>query len=118
MVADSVQAALPGLEDRAPDIVTPDLEVAVRRTIAALAESDALSEASSAQLQLAIDLARIIDAKRRSNRMSTVSNDARLLSEILDKLSGRDVMPGDESGQRLLLEAMRQWGESGHVAAS
>lgn len=112
------QPALPGLEDNAPSSLPSALETAVRRTIRQLAAEDLLTESLAGHLALALQMARIIDVKTRSGRLSTVSNDARLLTELLDNLTGRDQDGDGGQGMAQLAAAMRDWAESGHVSAA
>lgn len=77
---------LPGLE--IPDAIqrVGALAAAVRRSIAALAAQDLIAERDAARLALALEMADIIEIKKRSGRMSTVGNDAKVLVDLLDKL--------------------------------
>ena len=79
---------LPGLEALTPRQAhqASALESAVRRSIAALESAGLVAEVDSARLALALEMADIIGIKKRSGRMSTVGNDARVLVELLDKL--------------------------------
>lgn len=79
---------LPGLET--PSATASSLERAVRRTIAELDTRGYVGEESAARTALAIELAQIITAKRASGRTSTVGNDARVLVELLDRLTPVD----------------------------
>lgn len=96
---------LPGLEDPTPGAST--LELAVRRTIAALDELGHVSEQHAARTALAIELAQVIDLKHRTGRMSTIGNDARVLVELLDK-----IIPGDTSVDDRLRKIMDEWAEA------
>lgn len=96
---------LPGLEDPKPG--TSQLELAVRRTIAALAELDYVSEQHAARTALALELAQVIDLKHRTGRMSTIGNDARVLVELLDK-----IIPADTSVDDRLKQVMDEWAET------
>lgn len=82
--ADPAQSALPlpGLEPTARK--ASDLEVAVRRTLAALDGEGLVHEVDAGKLQLALELAEVISVKKRSGRASTIGNDARVLMEILN----------------------------------
>lgn len=93
---------LPGLEPERPSASA--LEVAVRRTIAALNAAGHIVESSAARCALAIELAQIISDKRRSGRTSTVGNDARVLVELLD-----DLLPEDTGADAALSSAMEEW---------
>lgn len=88
MVADEGPLPLPGLEDLTEQQhrATSDLAAAVRRSITALDRAGLVAEHDAARLQLALELADIIAIKKRTGRMSTVGNDARVLVELLDKL--------------------------------
>lgn len=98
------QLALPGLDK--PDRKPAKLEDAVRRTLAALEADGLLEERHAARLQLAIELAQIITLKRQTGRVSTVSNDARVLVELLDR-----ILPDDQGVDAALREAMAKWAE-------
>lgn len=93
---------LPGLEP-APANAGP-LEVAVRRTLAALKAAGYIRERDAARCALAIELAQIVTDKRRSGRTSTVGNDARVLVELLDAL-----LPEDTGVDNQLQDAMSEW---------
>lgn len=106
MTDDQLELPLPGLEE--PSSKLGALESAVRRTFASVAGDDGLSEADAGRLQLALELAEIIELKKRTKRTSTVSNDARLLIEILDKITGADAgLDGDVD--KRLRNAMDEW---------
>jgi hypothetical protein len=74
---------LPGL-DQPSGRGVPELEVAVRRTLAALDHDGLVREVDAGKLQLALELAQVIDVKKRTGRASTIGNDARVLMEILN----------------------------------
>lgn len=88
--SDQERLPLPGLDDvddlteRRRGSKVSDLEKAIRRTLAALDRDGHISEVDSGKLQLAIELAQIIELKKATRRTSTVGNDARVLMEILD----------------------------------
>lgn len=97
---------LPGLESLTDQqqLQASKVEQAVRRSIAALKESDLVTEVDSARLALAIELADIIAIKKRTNRLSTVGNDARVLVDLLDRL-----LPEASEVDLALKLAMEQW---------
>lgn len=75
---------LPGLEALTADRPVGYVESGVRRTIAALDVDQRLAELDAGHLAVAVALSRIIAQKEARGRLSTVSNDAKLLIEILD----------------------------------
>jgi hypothetical protein len=81
---------LPGLEDVPSDRPVGYVESGVRRALAALAATDRLAEVDAGHLAVAIALSRIITQKEARGRLSTVSNDARLLVELLDAFTASD----------------------------
>lgn len=87
---DQGRLPLPGLDDvdelaeRRRGSKVSDLELAIRRTLGALERDGHIGEVDSGKLQLAIELAQIIELKKATRRTSTVGNDARVLMEILD----------------------------------
>jgi hypothetical protein len=81
---------LPGLEDMPSDRAVGYVESGVRRTLAALVAADRLAEVDAGHLAVAIALSRIITQKEARGRLSTVSNDARLLVELLDAFTADD----------------------------
>lgn len=99
---------MPGLEiveDRTPGY----LEAGVRRTIADLEAAGYVTEAHAAHTAAVIELAQIIEQKRKSGRLSTVGNDMRALIDFLDRL----VPKREESGvDQLLKDAAEQWAAS------
>jgi hypothetical protein len=106
---------LPGLGDLSDDRAraTGELALAVRRSVAALDRAGLVQEHDAARLQLALELADIITEKRRSGRMSTVGNDARVLVELLDKLLPEQTEVDDE-----LRDAVAAWTAAGHTQPS
>lgn len=102
-------APLPGLEDvdTTHRYVSP-LEKGVRRTLAALAARQLLIEDDAGKTATAIELAQVITKKVQTGRASTVSNDARLLVEILDSLKPADATGVDDE----LRAAMQAWSEA------
>lgn len=97
---------LPGMEDVDSGLL-PNLEVAVRRTIAALHDQGYVEEIHSAHTASAIELAQIIAQKHRTGRgLSTVGNDMRAMVDLLDRLvPTRD----DDDVDAGLKAAMAQW---------
>lgn len=102
---------LPGLDvvddlaERRRGAKVSDLESAIRRTLKALHADGHIGEVDAGKLQLAIELAQIIELKKATRRTSTVGNDARVLMEILDSFveeAGTDV---DDD----LKAAMAEW---------
>ncbi len=81
---------LPGLDvvddlaERRRGAKVSPLEAAIRRTLKALHTDGHIGEVDAGKLQLAIELAQIIELKKATRRTSTVGNDARVLMEILD----------------------------------
>ena len=94
---------LPGLEP--PPARASVLEQAVRRTITALSSLGHIDERHAARCALAVELAQIIDAKKRTGKLSTVANDARVLVELLGKL----VPKTEEGTDAELRKAMDEW---------
>lgn len=99
------QPTLPGLGARPTDRAVTDLEDAVRTTIAAHHQAEHLTAADAGKIAVALELCRIAGQKRAGGRLSTVSNDLRLLTEILDSL----VPSTDADADRALAAAMRDW---------
>lgn len=103
---------LPGLEPPVDDPTGGDagrLALAVRRSIRALDNAGLIHEVDAARLQLALELADIIEIKKATRRMSTVGNDARVLVDLLDKL-----LPEQTETDEELRAAIAAW--SAHVA--
>lgn len=96
------QLPLPGLEP--PAATEGALSAAVRRTIAAHQAEERLSELDAGACAIALELCAIVEAKRRQGRMSTVSNDLRLLTELLDAMK-----PDDGEGSGELRAVMEEW---------
>lgn len=104
-----LELPLPGFDE--PRQGASALELAVRRTFAAIADDGGeLGEADAGRLQLAVELAQIIDIKKSTKRTSTVSNDARLLVELLNQITGAD-QGADGDTDRRLRAAMDAWSE-------
>lgn len=97
---------LPGLDDLDDKArrATGELAAAVRRSIVALDAAGLVAEHDAARLQLALELSDIIAIKKRTGRMSTVGNDARVLVELLDKL-----LPVQTSTDDALRTAVAEW---------
>ena len=99
------QPMLPGLDDDAPAQPGRDyLTEQVRVTLRAYRDAGLVTGRDAARVALCLELAAIIGVKRKQGRMSTVSNDARLLDEILCSFVGE----GQEVDEKLA-EAMRLW---------
>lgn len=96
---------LPGLEGpnvgKAPP--TP-LEQAIEATVEALRDQGHIAAADAGRVQLARELAEIIEVKKQTRRVSTVGNDARVLMELLDGLTKE---AKDEDAN--LRDAMARW---------
>jgi hypothetical protein len=86
------------------------LERAVLSTLGEYAGAGLVKPRDAGKVALALDLCRVMAGKRRSNRTSTYSNDARLLAEILDSFVAEE-----SAGDAAVTEAMREW--SDQVAA-
>lgn len=100
---------LPGLEeldDRQAQTAS-EVAKAVRRSIVALERMGLVGEVDSARLALALELADIIAIKKRTGKMSTVGNDARVLVELLDKL-----LPEATDTDEQLRQAIAAWDEA------
>lgn len=95
--------ALPGVGGPAGD--GGELEAAVRRTIAEHTARANLGEVDAGKCAIAIELCRVAVRKRASGRMSTVSNDLRLLAELLDSMKPETSSEADEK----LRKAMEEW---------
>lgn len=106
---------LPGLDpvDDTAGRQAGELASAVRRSVRALHRLGLVQEHDAARLQLALELADIINIKKRTGRMSTVGNDARVLVELLDKLLPDQTEVDDE-----LREAIAAWTAAGATASS
>lgn len=97
------QPTLPGLDDDKAH--EPDhLAKMVRSTLRDYREAGLVTNRDAAKVALCEELATIITIKRRGGRLSTVSNDARLLAELLDSFVGEG-----QAIDEKLAEAMRQW---------
>jgi hypothetical protein len=98
-----VQEFLPGLGSEETTPASP-LEVAVEATLREYAAAELLKPRDAAKVALVLDLARVMAIKRRTGRTSTYSNDARLLSEILDSFVAEET-----AADAAVTEAMQQW---------
>lgn len=94
---------LPGMDDPRGD--GGALELAVRRTIDAHFAAGNLAEVDAGKCAIALELCAVAVAKRQQRRLSTVANDLRLLSELLDSMAPQ--IDGD-ADQRLR-NAMDEW---------
>lgn len=108
-VADEPAPALPGLEDldERQSATASEVAKAVRRSIAALERMGLVGEVDAARLALALELADIIAIKKRTGKMSTVGNDARVLVDLLDKL-----LPDATEVDEELRRAVAAWDEA------
>lgn len=97
------QPTLPGLDDDTP-MPTDHLTKQVRATLREYRTAGLVTSRDAARVALCLELAQIIGIKRRGGRLSTVSNDARLLDEILCSFVGE----GQEVDEKLA-EAMAAW---------
>lgn len=93
---------LPGLDDAKPG--ESALAAAVRRTIAAHQAQAHLGEVDAGACAIALELCAIVTAKQAQRRLSTVSNDLRLLHELLQAMS-----PDEGAADGKLREAMEAW---------
>lgn len=84
---------LPGMED--PQGPTSELEQAVRRTLRALRDQDLLEPRHAGTMELALVLARAVDAGVRSRRASAAAMAARELRETLAMLPEPEATPSD-----------------------
>jgi hypothetical protein len=100
------QEPLPGLEEPTSADVSA-VELGVRRTLAALNADEMLTEAHAGKTAVAVALAQVIAHKTKTGRASTVSNDARLLVEVLDSLGGAAIDPAEEEKLRTMMEAWK-----------
>ena len=103
VVASPIPEALPGLGDFDAAKAT-NLEVAVVATLDEYRAAGLVTAASAGKVALATELAAIIADKRRRGRTSTVANDARLLTEILDGFVAEE-----GAGSEALRAAMAEW---------
>lgn len=99
------QPALPGLDDESPNAGDRDrLLREVRSTLRQYRDAGLVTNRDAAKVALCEELATIIGIKRRGGRLSTVSNDARLLGELLDSFVGEG-----QAVDEKLAEAMAAW---------
>lgn len=112
--SEQVALPLPGLAELTPEQkrATSELAHAVRRSVAALDRAGLVQEHDAARLQLAVELADIIAIKKRTGRMSTVGNDARVLVELLDKLLPEQTDVDDELRAAVLAWSAAEAGEA------
>lgn len=94
---------LPGLESVDTDHSTP-LERAVIETCQVLAGIGLIHPRDAARLALARTMARVIETKHRTGRMSTIGNDARVLMDLLAGL-----VPAEVGGDAEVQAAMDKW---------
>ncbi len=99
---DPTQLTLPGLDDDRP--IDADLVREVRSTLRQYRDAGLVTNRDAAKVALCEELATIITIKRRGGRLSTVSNDARLLAELLDSFVGEG-----QAVDEKLAEAMAAW---------
>lgn len=96
---------LPGMEgDDVGKAPASTLERAIESTIHALTGEGHVTAVDAGRVQLARELAAIIELKKQTRRVSTVGNDARVLMELLDGLTKESK---DENGT--LRDAMAEW---------
>lgn len=95
---------LPGMEP--PTRPTSLIEAGVRRTLAEMVARGYLDEMDAARSALAVTLAEIITEKKRTGRMSTIGNDARVLLDLLDA-----AVPAETEMDDDLRQAIEQWSE-------
>lgn len=98
----STDDALPGLEVPGPK--TGALEAAVLTTLDLMREQGLVKPTDAARVALAVDLCRVLEHKRASGRVSTYSNDARVLMELLAGFA-EDATEADAA----LVAAMAEW---------
>lgn len=105
------QPALPGLEPPAPSAGV--LERAVHAHFAELGD---LAPLETIRYAMCLELAQVMEAKRHGGRMSTYSNDSKLLAELLG-LIGEDgtAAAGVDAELRRAIDA---WTEHEHRRAS
>jgi hypothetical protein len=100
---DADQPTLPGLDEDTP-MPSGRLVAEVRSTLRTYRDAGLITARDAARVALCLELAQIIEVKRRGGRLSTVHNDARLLDEILCSFVGE----GQEVDEKLR-EAMTAW---------
>lgn len=104
VVASNVPETLPGLDDKFDASRATNLERAVVSTLDHYRAAGLVAPAQAGKVALATELAAIIADKRRRGRTSTVSNDARLLNEILDGFVAEE-----GAGADALRAVMTEW---------
>lgn len=104
VVASAVPETLFGLDEKFDAARASNLERAVVATLDHHRRAGLVTEAMAGKVALATELAAIIADKRARGRTSTVSNDARLLSEILDGFVAEE-----GAGNEALRQAMERW---------
>lgn len=92
---------IPGLE---PPVRANPLLVAVDETIAQLRELGLVKPTDAGRVALARQLAKVLAIKEQSGRVSTYSNDARVLMELLEGFAAEA-----SEGDAALRAAMDQW---------
>jgi len=92
---------IPGLE---PPVRANPLLVAVDATIAELRELGLVKPTDAGRVALARQLAKVLEIKERSGRVSTYSNDARVLMELLEGFAAEA-----SEGDMALRKAMEDW---------
>lgn len=98
--------AIPGLGSDGDRLESGPLERAVLATLGEYAGAGLVKARDAGKVALALDLCRVMAGKRRANRTSTYSNDARLLAEILDSFVAEE-----SAGDAAVTEAMREWAD-------
>lgn len=100
---EAADVVLPGFESE-DHVPAGPLERAVVDTLREYHAAELLKPRDAGKVALALDLCRVMAIKRRSGRTSTYSNDARLLSEILDSFVAEE-----SAGDAAITEAMQAW---------
>lgn len=98
---------LPGLEIAQAPSGASVLEQTVRAQLQHLREQGYVTPANAGKAILCVELAQIIANKRQTGKTSTVSNDARVLMELLDGF-----VPEGGGVDEGLAAAMRAWEEA------
>jgi len=94
----------------APVVPNPLLE-AVNETIAQLRELGLVKPTDAGRVALARQLAKVLEIKERSGRVSTYSNDARVLMELLEGFAA-EASEGDQA-LRVAMDAWSKYLETG-----
>lgn len=97
---------IPGLDVPSSSSSGNPLLVAVEQTIAELRELGLVKPTDAGRVALAMQLAKVLEIKERTGRVSTYSNDARVLMELLEGFAA-EATEGDQA----LVIAMKAWSE-------